>query len=116
MKFLLTLIAVAVLARLSVYLIPYWWGVAPGAALAGLIIARSSGQAWWGGFFGLIALWGSYATAIHLGNSGRIGGQLAELTSLSSPVLVIAATAVLGGLIGGGSCLSGFLLKKAATG
>ena len=112
MKTLLSILFIAILARLSVMVFPFWWGIAPGAALGGLLMARSFSQAMLAGFLGLVLLWGSYATSIDIQNGGRIGAQLAMLTGMPSPLLIFMMTALLGGLVGALSSISGYLLRQ----
>jgi len=111
----LTLVLVAVLARLSVFLIPYWWGVVPGAALGGLLVAKSGLEALVGGFLGLVLLWSSYAVAVHVMNHGILGQQLAGITGLPSSLAILLIIAALGGVIGAAGSLTGYLLKKSLS-
>jgi hypothetical protein len=112
LNFLLTLIVVAILARLSVYVLPFWWGIVPGAVLGGLMAARSGLAALAGGFFGLALLWVSYALAVHVGNHGILGNQLAGITGLPSSLVVLLITATLGGVVGAAGSLTGYLVRK----
>jgi hypothetical protein len=113
MRFLLLLLVAAVLARLSGMVIPYWWGIAPGAVLAGWWLARNNLQAFAGGFFGLALLWGAYAAAADRSSQGLISERLAALSGLGSPWMALLLTALLGGLTGAVACWAGFRLRRA---
>jgi hypothetical protein len=115
MRFFLLLLAAAVLARLSGMLLPFWWGIAPGAVLAGWWLARNNLQAFAGGFFGLALLWGVYAAAADQASSGLISERLAALSGLSSPWMALLLTAFLGGLIGATASWAGYRLRRAMS-
>ncbi|CAN5910822.1 hypothetical protein BH24BAC1_BH24BAC1_00730 [soil metagenome] len=90
-----------------------WWIVAPVAFGLALWRGRSGWQAFGAGF-GAVALgWLGASLVIHLRTEGILTAKVADLLTLPSPLLLLALTALLGGLVGGLAALSGYFLRRA---
>ncbi|WP_185958372.1 hypothetical protein [Fodinibius sediminis] len=89
-----------------------WWSLAVPAILLGAALGRTGGSSFGTGFLGIGLLWFVQATYIHLANDGLLVTRIADLFSLPHPWLVILITVLVGGLAGGFSTLTGYLLGK----
>ncbi len=108
---MLLALLIALFSWLITLVLP-WWGVALPASVLGGWLGRKGPSSFGAGFLGVGALWLGQALYIHIANEGILATRLAETLSLSHPLLLILATALAGGLAGGLSTLTGFLLKK----
>ncbi len=113
MKWIGSSLIIAVLARLSLMIIPFWWGIVAGAAIGAFMLCRSASQAALCGFTGLALLWGAYVLPVHIRTDGLISGHMAGLTGLPGAWAVLLLSVLLGGMLGAVAAWSGFLLKKA---
>ena len=113
MKWISYSLVIAVLARLSLMIIPFWWGIVAGAAIGAFVLCRSASQAALCGFTGLALLWAAYIFPIHLRSDGLISGHMAGLTGLPGGWAVLLLSVLIGGLLGALAAWSGFLLKRA---
>ena len=89
-----------------------WWVIAPVAFALALWKGSTSRQAFWSGFGAIVFLWAAMALIIHLRNEGILTARVAGLFSLPLPTLIIAITALIGGLVGGLAALSGFYWRR----
>ncbi len=89
-----------------------WWIIAPVAFALAIWKSYSGKQAFWSGFGSIALMWSIVALFIHLRNEGVLTAKIAALFSLPLPELMIVITAVIGGLVGGLSALTGFYWKK----
>lgn len=110
MLFLLILILTAI----AQYLVP-WWGV---VALVPFAVAawraRSAGGAFGAGFLGIALLWLLVAGWQSFANDHLLAGRMAQVLPLGgSSVLLLTATALLGGLVGGMAAWAGYLGRRA---
>jgi hypothetical protein len=110
-NFFAVLVGAAVFGRLAVYGLP-WWGVAVGAALAGLMLARKGWIAFAGGLAGIGLLWGAYAAAAASAEGQVLAERLAALTGAGSPGALVGAVALVGGLLGGLAAWTGWQLRR----
>ncbi|MBD0260643.1 MAG: hypothetical protein ICV83_33410, partial [Cytophagales bacterium] len=60
----------------------------------------------------IVFSWAATALVIHLRNEGILTAKIAGLFALPFPVLLIAITALIGGLVGGLAALSGFYWQR----
>lgn len=106
---LATLIATA--AWLLSFFLPWWSVFIPGLIL-GASLGRSGGHSFLWGFAGIAGLWLLQTMIIDIQNNGILTKRIAGLFSLPSGWLIILITVIIGGLIGGLTTLTGYLLKK----
>jgi len=88
-----------------------WWSVAIAAFLVAIPFTGKGLSAFGSGFAAIGLLWGGYALAIGLQTDFILSAKMAQLFKVGSPLLLVALTAALGGLIGGLSSLTGYYLK-----
>ena len=98
---------VFILALLLSLLLPWWSVFIPGLIL-GAILGRSGSHAFGWGFAGIGLLWLIQTLYIEIENGGVLTARIAELFSLPAPFLIIIATFLVGGLIGGFTSLTGY--------
>lgn len=103
---------ILILSLVSGYFLP-WWLVAVIAFLAALFLGKTSGQSFWSGFGGVFAAWAIIALIKSIPNDNILAQRVAKLFQLPNWILILLITAVIGGLVGGMSALSGILIKKA---
>ena len=88
-----------------------WWSIAIPGLLFGYILNKKSGASFGWGFVALFVLWGGQAFYIHVANDGILSTRIAEMLGVGSPLIVIFASAVIGGLVSGFATLTGSLMK-----
>ena len=111
MKFILSVLLIAVLALLAGMFLP-WWSIAIVAFLVPLLIPQKGGAGFLSGFLGIFLLWGLLALWIDVKNQGILSKRIALLLPLGgSSVLLILVTALAGALVGGLAALSGSSLR-----
>lgn len=103
---------ILILSLVSGYFLP-WWLVAVFAFLAALFLGKTSGQSFWSGFGGVFVAWAIIALIKSIPNDNILAQRVTKLFQLPNWVLILLITAVIGGLVGGMSALSGILIKKA---
>jgi len=103
---------ILILSFASGYFLP-WWVVAIAAFLAALFIGKTSGQSFWSGFSAVFIGWTVLALFKSIPNDHILAKRVAGLFQLPNWWLLLLITALIGGLVGGMSALSGVLLKKA---
>lgn len=89
-----------------------WWAVALPGLVFGALLGRSGTSAFGWGFTGIGLLWLGQTLWLHLANDGILTGRIGEMFTLPSPLLLVFITALVGGLIGGCTTLTGYLLRK----
>jgi hypothetical protein len=102
---------ILILSLVSGYFLP-WWMVAVIAFLSALFIGKTSGQSFWSGFGGIFVAWAILALIKSLPNDNMLAQRVAKLFQLPNWILILLITALIGGLVGGVSALSGMLIKK----
>jgi hypothetical protein len=103
---------ILILSLAGGYFLP-WWMVAIIAFLATLFLDKTSGQSFWSGFGGVFAAWVILALIKSIPNDNMLAQRVAKLFQLPNWILILLVTALIGGLVGGMSALSGVLVKKA---
>lgn len=113
MKFLLSVILIAVLGFLSGLFLP-WWGIAVAAFAGALLVPQGGGRHFLAGFIALLMLWGGIALLIDLANKSILSQKMAQLFPLGgSSTALILVTAVVGALVGGLAAWTGGSLRNA---
>jgi hypothetical protein len=94
------------------YFLP-WWIAAVIAFLAAFILGKTSVRSFWSGFAALFVSWAAIALIKTTPNDNMLASRVAHLLQLPDWIWLLLVTALVGGLVGGMSALSGVLLKKA---
>ncbi|MDP9076216.1 MAG: hypothetical protein M3O71_02235 [Bacteroidota bacterium] len=103
---------ILILSFASGYFLP-WWVVAIAAFLPALFIGKTPARSFWSGFAGVFIVWTILALFKTVPNDNMLAKRMAGLFHLPNWVLLLIITALIGGIVGGMSALSGVLLKKA---
>jgi hypothetical protein len=112
MKLLVSIIVTA-LAAFALGLFFDWWTIALAAFVVACLIHQKNLFAFLSGFGGIFLLWFLHAVILNSANDGVLGGRIAQVLPLGgSTFLLILFGAVVGGLVGGLSALSGSMLRK----
>ena len=112
MKFGITILLTFFLGFAAGMYLPFWSAglIAFGVAV---LLYQKPGMAYLAGFLGIFLLWGALAWFIDTQNNSILSARMAALFSLGgSSSLLILVTALVGGIIGGLSALSGSFLRK----
>lgn len=88
-----------------------WWTIAIAAFIVAIPLSQKGAGAFWSGFAGVALLWGGYALFIGINTNFVLSAKIAELMKVGSPLILVLLTAILGGLVGGLSSLTGYFLK-----
>jgi len=108
MNFLLILVLSALLQ-----LFAPWWIVA--VVPFAVYFWRPAASAFWVSFLAIAIVWFGYGYYLHLISDGAMSNRIAGIFSLSNGYILLFVTAFIGGLAGGISGLSGFLIKEILT-
>ena len=112
MKFTVSIILIAVLSfALGLYL--PWWSVAIAAFAVTALIHQRAGISFMAGFIAVFLLWFLMATVIDIRNQHILARKLAFLLPLGgNTFLLLLITALVGGIVGGSSALTGSYLRR----
>lgn len=106
---------ILILSFIASYFLP-WWIVALIAFLAALFLGKTSRQSFWSGFGGVFILWVILALIKSIPNDNMLASRVIQLFPLPHNwILLLLISALIGGLVGGMSALSGILVKKVFT-
>jgi hypothetical protein len=106
------LLIILVLSFACSYFLP-WWMIAIIAFLAAFFIGKTSGRSFWSGFGGVFIAWSILVLLKSIPNNNILASRVIQLFPLPHNwVLLLLITALIGGLVGGMSALSGVLMKK----
>lgn len=112
MKFLIALILTALLSYAAGFYLP-WWSIAFTSFLVAIVIPQKPLKAFLAGFLAMFLLWIILALYIDMGNQHILSMKIAELLFKSnSHVLIMSATGLVAGLVGGFAALSGAYLRQ----
>jgi hypothetical protein len=111
MRFLMTIIAIAIVAAVGEFILP-WWACAAAAFLVALQAGLTPGRSFVAGFCGIALFWLVAALMHDVTNHHILSRKMAVLFHLPGYGLFILVTVIVGGLIGGLSAWSGALLKS----
>lgn len=93
------------------YLFPWWWP-ALAACAVGAWLPRRSGTAALSGFLGAGAAWAAAAAWQDLRNHHILSTRIASLFHLPGPAGAVAATGLVGGLMGALGAWAGYALRE----
>jgi hypothetical protein len=112
MKFISVSILTSLLAFAAGFVLP-WWSIAPVAFVVSLLIPQKPVSAFFSAFAGLVFLWGGLATYIDVKNRHLLAGKIADLFfQHPSHFMMIAISALIGGLVAGLAALSAAFLRN----
>jgi hypothetical protein len=103
---------ILILSFASGYFLP-WWVVAIAAFLGAFIIGKTPAQSFWSGFSAVFIVWTVLALFKSIPNDHMLASKVVQLFFLNNWIWLLVITALIGGIIGGMSALSGVLLKRA---
>lgn len=104
-------IIILVLTLIAGYITP-WWAAAIIAFVAALYAGKKPAQAFWSGFGAVFIVWVVLALFKSIPNNHILASRVATLFHLPHWSLLLFVTALIGGLVGGMSALSGFLVRR----
>lgn len=112
MRFLLCLLLTALLAYvLGIFL--DWWCIAIAAFVVAVALPQTPAKAFGSGFLGIFLLWGLLALVIDARNGHIMAARMGDLIlKQASPGIMITITALLGGIVGAISALSGTMFRQ----
>ncbi|TWR25844.1 hypothetical protein FPZ43_16315 [Mucilaginibacter pallidiroseus] len=102
---------ILLLTFISGYILP-WWVACILAFGAALILGRESSQAFWSGFAGIALGWIALALLKSFPNDHLLAMRVAKTFHLPHWLILLAITAIIGGIVGGMSSLSGLMVKR----
>lgn len=110
MKALVAFLLMVVLSIVATLFLP-WWIIVPICFLAGMTFTDSAWQAFFIGFLSIFLVWGITATISSYHNDFILLKRMGEIFKAPSGFLLLLGTAILGGLVGSLSSLSGYFLQ-----
>jgi hypothetical protein len=111
MKFIVQLIVIALLGWLLTLFLP-WWSIAVAGFIGGYV--GKSKANFTAGFIAIALLWALHAWLMDMNAAAPLTEKVAGLLMIKSKAPLFTVTAVIGGLVGGLSALSGSLLHAEA--
>jgi hypothetical protein len=112
MKFIISVILIALLSFAAGLYLP-WWSLAIAAFAVALLIPLKPWLSWLSGFLGVFLLWGVLATWIDMKNQHILSQKMAQLLPVGgSMFLLILLTALVGGIVAGCAALTGAYARK----
>lgn len=107
MKFIIQVLITAAVCFILQSFLP-WWSMAIGAAAVAYVIDNKGGISFLAGLLGVALLWFVMALYIDMSSHAILTTKVNKLL----PIPALALTAIVGGLVGGLSALSGALLRQ----
>ncbi len=92
---------------------PYWWWVIVVPFIYGLFRPNTPLRALFAGLGSAGLLWFGFAFYHFFTDASLIAERIGAMMKLSSPILLLVITTLIGMLSGGFACLSGFFLRRA---
>jgi len=93
-----------------------WWIIAPICLMAGFFLSSSKKQAFWSGFAGVFILWLGKILSLSLPNEHLLANKVGQVFMLPASdtnwVVIIFASSLIGGIVGGFSTLTGNSFRK----
>lgn len=106
MKLVIKLIFIIITAVVLQWYTP-WWGIVIAAFLINSILYSNGISSFLVSFIAIAILWGTQAFMIDVTNDSILSTRVAGLFGLTSPLLIVLITAVIGGLAAGFGGLTG---------
>ena len=111
MRFILSIVLVAVLCGLAELLFP-WWSAAVVAFVLGWLVGGKPARSFAMGFCGVGVLWLAVALLHDIANEHILSQRMATLFTLPNYSLFIVVTVFVGELVGGMAAWSASLLRN----
>jgi hypothetical protein len=112
MKFLISIITIAVISFIAGLYLP-WWSIAVVSFMIALLIHQRPLASFIAGFAGIFVLWMIIASFINTANNSILANRIGEMLGIGqNPVLLIFITALIGGLVAGFAALSASYLRR----
>jgi hypothetical protein len=112
MKFLITIILIAVCSAVAEYFLP-WWTIAIVAFMVAIAMPLKPGKAFLSGFVGIALFWLCAALMKDIPNEHILSSRMAVLFFKKPNYdLFILVTVLVGGLVGGMAAWSGALIRS----
>lgn len=112
MKFLIAFIVTAFLAFALCLFLP-WWSIAIAAFIVAALIPQKPGKAFLTAFAALFVLWGGLSLWMSNNNDHVLAHKVSLLIlKMDNPILLVLATGLIAGLVGGFAALAGSYLRK----
>ena len=90
-----------------------WWTVAIAAFIGGFFFGNASGETFAKGTAAVSTLWLLMVWYHHFSTQGILSNKIAQVLPVGGNVgILIAATVLIGGLVGGWAAMSGFLIRN----
>lgn len=93
-----------------------WWIIAPICLMAGFFFSSSKKQAFWNGFAGVFILWLGKILSLSLPNEHLLANKVGQVFMLPASdtnwLVMIFASSLIGGIVGGLSTLTGNSFRK----
>jgi len=112
MRFLLSIALMVVFSFAASYFLP-WWSIAIVCFVVAFGLKLRGGRAFLSGFLSIFILWLVITLVKDQANEHILSTRMAGLFKLNNPVLFMTVAAIIGGLTGGLSALSGALAGRA---
>jgi hypothetical protein len=104
-------IIILILSLIAGFITP-WWAAAIVAFVAALYAGKKPAQAFWSGFMAVFIVWVVLILFKTIPNNHILASRVAVLLHLPGWTILLFTTALIGGLVGGMSALSGFLVRR----
>ena len=112
MRFFISMLLIALLSFAACLYFP-WWSIAIVGFLVALCIHQGAGRSFLAGFLALFLLWGILSFIISNANGHLLAHKVSVLIiKVDNPYLLMAVTALIGGIVAGLASLTGSLLRK----
>lgn len=105
-------ILILILSLIAGFITP-WWAAAIIAFVMGVYAGRKPGQAFMSGFAAVFITWVVLALIKSIPNNHVLASRVAVLFHLPGWSILLIVTALIGGLAGGMSAMSGVLVRRA---
>ena len=112
MKFLASVLLMALLSFIVCIYLP-WWSIAWVALLVIILIPQKPLNAFLAGFVALFLLWSAMAVYISMKHENILAHKVSLIIlKINSPVSLVLLTGIIGALIAGFAALAGSFLRK----
>jgi uncharacterized membrane protein len=109
MKIFIKIILISIIGYGLQLFLP-WWYVVVASFFINFIIYSKGWQSFMAGFWGIFLLWFIAALVIDVKSHSILSDKVAQIFQLPNPMVLILATALIGGISGGFSGLTASLL------
>ena len=90
-----------------------WWTVAIAAFIGGFFLGTASGETFAKGMVAVLILWLLMVLYHHFSTQGILSNKIAQVLPVGGNVgILIIATVLIGGLVGGWAAMSGFFIRN----